>query len=126
MYERLEAEGQMMKVEIWPFELGYSHGEGGGAEDLLVVHLVLGDEQANCRLRQFLEGHPQGSLGLPFGLEASHQGVQGGTVGVGPGLDARGGVGHLFFFIAIVFLSFFFSNKSDGTKNNVNDCWQNF
>ena len=72
------------------------HGEGGGAEDLLVVHLVLGDEQANCRLRQFLEGHPQGSLGLPFALEAGHQGVQGGAVGLGPGLDAlRGGGGIL-------------------------------
>ena len=72
------------------------HGEGGGAEDLLVVHLVLGDEQANCRLRQFLEGHPQGSLGLPIAVEAGHQGVQGGAVGLGPGLDAlRGGGGIL-------------------------------
>ena len=37
----------MMKVEIWPFELGYSHGEGGGAEDLLVLHLVVGQEQGD-------------------------------------------------------------------------------
>ena len=29
----------MMKVKIWPFGLGYLHG--GGAEDLLDLHLVV-------------------------------------------------------------------------------------
>ena len=32
------------------FEFAYSHGECGGAEDLLVLHLVVGHEQGNCRL----------------------------------------------------------------------------
>ena len=31
------------------FNLFYSHGEGGGAEDLLVLHLVVGQEQADGR-----------------------------------------------------------------------------
>ena len=59
MYERLEAETHiyaslllyMMKVEIWPFDLGYSHGEGGGAEDLLVLHLLVGHEHRAGRRR---------------------------------------------------------------------------
>ena len=76
-----------MKVEIWPFELGYSHGEGRGAEDLLVLHLVVGQEQGDGGLREVLEGHPQGSLSPPLDLEASHLGVQGGTVGSGPRLQ---------------------------------------
>ena len=47
MYERLEAERHMMKVEIWHFDLGYSHGNAGGAEDLLILQLVIVHEQGN-------------------------------------------------------------------------------
>ena len=41
---------EQMKVERWLFELVYSHGEGSGAEDLLVLHLVVGHEQGDGRL----------------------------------------------------------------------------
>ena len=71
--------------------LGGLHGEGSGAEDLLVLHLVVVDEEADRRLGEVLEGHPsKGRLRSPplLALEASHQGVQGGLVGGGPRLLA--------------------------------------
>ena len=76
-----------MKTRLFQLFALYSHGEGGGAEDLLVLHLVVGQEQRDGGLGEVLEGHPHRSLGLPLAaLEASHQGVKGGAVGGGPRL----------------------------------------
>ena len=53
--------------------LGGLHGEGSGAEDLLVLHLVVEHEQGDRRLREVLEGRPQCSL---IAVEAIHQGAE--------------------------------------------------
>ena len=71
--------------------MGISHGQSSGAEDLLVLHLVVVDEEGDRGLGEVFEGHPsKGSLCSPplLALEASHQGVDGSLVGVGPRLLA--------------------------------------
>ena len=73
----------MKKWFVKVFNHGNLQGEGGGEEDILVLHLVVGAEHAGGTLGEVLEGpiSQEGRLPPLHALEVRHQGVQEGLVG---------------------------------------------
>ena len=71
---------------------GNLHGEGGVAEDVLVLHLVVGHEDVDGGLREVVDAHGLGDFLLVAGLVAAeagdtvHEGLEGGHAGGGPGV----------------------------------------